>query len=101
MAQIERIQERGGHGHGHGTIDAPATFLPTLKREDRRLDIHPVRGQCEGLRGPTAGIQRGPARGADLAGGGFGGAAERRTLGSGERAGGRGDRRSACQWGRA
>ena len=47
MDQIQGIQERCGHGHG--AIDALAAFLPTLKREDRRLEIHPIGGQCQGL----------------------------------------------------
>ena len=82
MDQIERIEKRGRHGHG--AIDAQATFLPTLKREDRRLEIHPIGRECQGLRGATARIQQRPAIGADLAGCGFGGGTERGPLGSGE-----------------
>ena len=83
MDQIERIEKRGGHGHG--AIDALAAFLPTLKGEDRRLEIHPIGRECQGLRGATARIQQGPTIGPDLTGGGFGGGAERGTLGAGER----------------
>ena len=82
MDQIEGIEERGRDGHG--AIEARATFLPTLKREDGRLDIDPIGRQGQGLRGTTARIQQRPAIGADLTGSGFGGGAERGPLGAGE-----------------
>ena len=82
MRQIEGIQERGGHGHG--AVEARAAFLPTLKREDRGLEIHPIGGQGQGLRRPTARIQQRLATGTDLARGCFGGSAESRPLGADE-----------------
>jgi hypothetical protein len=53
--QIESIEERGGHWDG--AVEARAAFLPTLKGKDRRLEIHPIGGQCQGLRGTAARIQ--------------------------------------------
>ena len=55
MHQIQGIQERGRDGHG--AVEARATFLFTLKRQDGRLDIDPIGRQCQGLRGTTARIQ--------------------------------------------
>ena len=55
MHQIEGIKKRGRDGHG--AIEALAAFLPTLKRQDRRLEIDPIGGQCQDLRGTTARIQ--------------------------------------------
>ena len=82
MHQVEGIEERGRDGHG--AVEAGAAFLLALKGEDRRLEIHPIGGERQGLRGATAGIQQRPAIGADLTGGGFGGRAEGCPLGSGE-----------------
>ena len=78
MHQIEGIEERGRDWYG--TIDAQATFLPTLEREDGRLEIHPIGRERQGFGGATARMEQRPAIRADLGWCGFRGLAECRTL---------------------
>jgi hypothetical protein len=82
MDQIEGIEEGGRHWDG--PVEAGAALLLACKGEDRRLEVDPIGGEGQGLRGPTAGIQQRLAIGADLTGGGLCGLAEGGTLGARE-----------------
>src|SRR5262245_11816848 len=63
--RIKRVKESDRHQYGE--VEARTAFLLALEGERGRLEVHPVGGEREGLRRPTASIQQGPAIGADLA----------------------------------